>query len=279
MRNDVQRRSGFTLIELLVVIAIIAILAALLLPALASVKLHGYRVQCISNEKQLIAAWAMYPNDNNGKLALNGGDGATTSKQPHLWVHGGNHGAPDALTNRQYLIGANFALFAPLIPREQIYKCAADRTTWPLWQLGGGGVPTLNLVREIRSYAMNSYIAPAWIIRPLAVSGTYKLYKQSSQFDVDSPARRFVFSDVNPANICTPGFGVDMTLYRWIHYPSSQHRQRGVVTFADGHMEVHKWKDPRTMPRLTSGTYIAHANSAVGNPDLKWIADRTTSPR
>lgn len=274
MRNDVQRSSAFTLIELLVVIAVIAILASLLLPALASAKFQGYRTQCIGNEKQLIAAWIMYTGDNNGNLVLNGGDDATTSAQAHLWVHGGNHGAPDALTNQQYLVGYNFALFAPLNPEVRIYKCAADRTTWPVWK-GSAMVR----VPQIRSYALNSYMGTTRVIDPLQINANYRLYKKSAQIEVDSPASRFVFSDVNPANICTPAFGVDMTLTRWIHFPSGLHRQRGVLTFADGHMEIHRWLDSRTMPRLTSGTYIGHSTGAGGNPDLKWIADRTTSRR
>ena len=120
---------AFTLVELLVVIAIIAILAALLLPTLAGAKMQAARIQCMSNEKQMIMAWTIYSGDNNEKLVLNGGDAATTSTQAHLWVHGGNHGSPDTLTNQQYLVGANFALFAKILPSERIYKCPADRST------------------------------------------------------------------------------------------------------------------------------------------------------
>src|SRR5215469_5038835 len=81
---------AFTLIELLVVIAIIAILAALLLPALAGAKMQAYRIQCTSNERQLILAWTIYSGDFNDLLVLNGGDTATISTTPHLWVFGGN---------------------------------------------------------------------------------------------------------------------------------------------------------------------------------------------
>jgi prepilin-type processing-associated H-X9-DG protein len=99
-----------------------------------------------------------------------------------------------------------------------------------------------------------------------------------SQLAADSPANRFVFMDVNPASICTPGFGVDMTTDTFIHYPSDLHRNRGVVVFADSHVETHKWLDPRTTIGIPPGNqYIPHGVASPNNPDLIWIAQRTSS--
>ena len=271
--------AAFTLVELLVVIAIIGILAALLLPALVSAKMQAQRIQCVSNEKQMLIAWTIYSGDNDDRLVLNGGDMTTTSSQPHLWVYGGAHGSSDSLTNGLYLTGANYALFSytKVQPAMRIYKCPGDNSDWPVWGTLSSA-PTA-FVTELRSYALNSYIGiiPANTIGPLMIDTSYKVYTKTSQIIADSPDNRFVFADVNPASICTPGFGIDMSQRTWIHYPADNHRLRGALVFADGHVEVHRWLDSRTMVHLGSGTYISHGTAANGNQDLAWLCARTTS--
>jgi prepilin-type N-terminal cleavage/methylation domain-containing protein/prepilin-type processing-associated H-X9-DG protein len=268
-------RDAFTLIELLVVIAIIAILAALLLPALSGAKMQAARIQCVSNEKQMILAWTIYSTDYNDTLVLNGGDDTATSAQPHLWVYGGDHIAPSTQTNSVYLTGRTYALFAKSIPSGRVYKCPADFSTWPFWN------SVATRVTDVRSYAMNCYIGTAGaIVQPISLNSTFKIYTKSSQFGVDPPGNRFVFMDVNPASICTPAFGVDMSLQTWVHYPSHLHGRMGVLAFADGHVETHQWGDPRTMPILGSGlAYIQHNIASPNNPDLAWIAGQTTSKK
>jgi prepilin-type N-terminal cleavage/methylation domain-containing protein len=267
---------AFTLIELLVVIAIIAILAALLLPALAGAKRMAWRVKCINNERQLVIAWSLYPGDNHDNLVLNGGDPGYSTTPPHLWVFGGNHGEPQTLTNIYYLVGGQYALFTPLIADYSIYKCPADQKTWTI---------TGKSETEMRSYSMNCYMGTpaANLMAPIdkalyPPTFKYRLYMKYADVAADLPADRFVFIDVNPASICTPAFGVDMNTNSFIHVPSELHGALGVVAFADGHTEAHKWLDPRTLMGVPSGdTYIPHGISSIGNQDLRWLALHTTS--
>jgi hypothetical protein len=254
-----------------VVIAIIAILAALLLPALAKAKDGAVRIQCLNNQRQLMLTWAMYSNDNREMLTLNGGDQAVVSTRAHLWVYGGNHGDPETLTNSLYLVGANYALFAPFLASVQPYKCPADRSRW---SIGG------RMVNELRSYSMNSYVGtpPANVVGPITLNAAYRVYMKSTDLAANLPANRFVFMDVNPASICTPAFGVDMSLQTFVHYPSSLHRGLGVVSFADSHVESHKWLDARTRKGLPTGQqYIPHNEASPNNQDLRWLGERTTS--
>jgi len=259
-------RSAFTLIELLVVITIIAILAALLLPALARAKQHARRIQCLNNERQLIVIWNLYTSDNHEMLAPNGGGAPTTV--PYLWVLGGNHGDPQTLINTSYLLDSRYALFAPYLQNLAIYKCPADRASW---KYSG------TLDDELRSYELNSYVAttPANTESPLMVYPTvYKVYLSLASLTADSPANRLIFIEVHPNSICTPGFGVDMTTDEWIHFPSALHGP-GVITFADSHAECHKWQDPKTRQGCPSGN--PHGNACFNSPDIKWVRDRTTS--
>jgi prepilin-type N-terminal cleavage/methylation domain-containing protein/prepilin-type processing-associated H-X9-DG protein len=264
---------AFTLIELLVVIAIITILAALLLPALAVSKSEAVRIRCVNNQKELMVAWSVYSADNRDVLVLNGGDASEISTVAHLWVYGGNHGDPETLTNVQYLIGAKYALLAGIQPSAALYKCPADVSKWFVGETG-------NKVSELRSYSMNSYMAAAGInvLRPLEQTPGYRVYMKNAQLAADSAANRFVFMDVNPASICTPGFGVDMTAETFIHFPSFLHRSRAVVAFADSHVETHKWSDARTMIGVPPGEqFIPHGVPSPNNKDLDWITERTSS--
>jgi len=222
----------------------------------------------------------LYPADNREKLVLNGGDSTTVPSPPaHLWVYGGNHGDPQTLTNIQFMVNSSYALFADYHKAISIYKCPADRSLWPVWN---SGVGSGKMVPELRSYSLNSYLGTLATASgappPVTTNNGFRIYATTASLAASTPSQRFAFMDVNPANICTPAFGVDMVSDTWVHYPSFLHGGLGVVSFTDGHVESHKWLDPRTHRNLRNGEpYIPHSDFSPNNQDLYWIRDRTTS--
>jgi len=262
---------GFTSTELLAVIAIISILAGLLLPVLAKAKSQARRVQCINNQRQLFLAWTLYADDHDDRLAPNGHAPVTAFGQLciKLWVTGDSHFFAPAFTNEDFLLDPHLAAFAPYLQSAATFKCPEDRSRYrdPFPPFVESNRP------RIRSYSLNCFLG--WAVDPKELTPNYEVFLKTS--DLASPAKLFTFQDVHPDSICYPAFMVYMPdkMEGFFHYPSSLHNRRGILTFADGHAETHKWTDPRTMPPV-SGSVLMHWDTEPTNADLAWIRARTT---
>ena len=261
---------AFTLVELLVVIAIIALLAALLLPALNRGTTAGKKIQCINNQKQMAAVWLMYASDNNDWLPANG-ETYPPSTTVKLWVQGAFY-YPEANTNTAYLLDPKYALFANYLQTTKVYLCPTDRSTVTVGS---------QLYPKIRSYALNAYLG--WVgewdarLSPLDSRGypLYKVFNKHAELVAAMPSGVFSFLDVNPNSICWPFFGVQMVQDSFFNFPNASHSRGGVVSFADGHVEFHRWRDQRTITALSTD-YHAHADPSPNNQDIYWLRERTT---
>jgi prepilin-type N-terminal cleavage/methylation domain-containing protein/prepilin-type processing-associated H-X9-DG protein len=252
---------GFTLIELLVVIAIIAILAALLLPALSKAKSRAQAVMCMNNTKQLTLAWLMYPNDNNEILVSNDNGGNPTWCAGHLdWGTG-----PDN-TNTLYLSLEQYALMASYYGKQaKLFKCPAD-------MYASSPQRTMGWSSRARSIAMDA-----------AMGGGVKAFaycvpiKKISELVKPSPAMAWVLVDEHPDSINDSMLYVNETLTpataEWVDWPASYHDGACGISFADGHSEIHKWRDSRT---VTPVRYNSINNRPVPQSvDYSWLSERT----
>jgi prepilin-type processing-associated H-X9-DG protein len=160
-------------------------------------------------------------------------------------------------------------MFASYLPSAAVYKCPQDRSVIR--------VPGVGQFPHVRSYSMNAYMG--WSLDSAELNRDYRVFSKASDMNERSPASLFVFQDVHPDNLCFPAFVVRMPEEpeQFFHYPSSLHNGGGVVTFADSHVEAHRWVDRRTTPPVTGGV-LAHWNDSPANADLDWIRERTTWP-
>jgi prepilin-type N-terminal cleavage/methylation domain-containing protein len=277
---------AFTLLELLVVIAIIAILAALLLPGLNQAKLKAQAIQCLNNHKQLALAWRMYAEDNRDVLVYASDDpGNPYINWQVLDQYAWTLTHMDFDPNNQGNWDINYDMVKrPLWPytgkNAAIFKCPADKS---YLTVGGQQMP------RVRSMSMNLYVGGfdgtdgGW-----TWADPYRIY--SKQTGIDFPSKIFVFLDMREDSVNWGNFMTDMEGYSPNapsdysfdgDYPGMYHHLACGFSFADGHSELRRWRDPRTMPPLTSGAnpLFDQFTSSPGNVDIAWLQDHATRPK
>ncbi|MDB6068088.1 MAG: xcpT 2 [Pedosphaera sp.] len=271
---------GFTLIELLVVIAIIAILAGLLLPALARAKLKAQGVQCMNNHRQLAFAWRMYAEDNHDALLY--ASGTTVTDHTGVWVSGNLDFIASNRSNWDPQVDIYQSPMWPYCANNlNIWRCPADHSS----------VVVSGVVKpRVRTMVMNLYIGGfGGTSGGGVISPAYIWYFKYGDLAIPGASKIFVFTDEREDAINWGNFYTDMTgfpnnpgVYKLADIPASYHGNAGGFSFGDGHAEIHRWLDSRTMPPLHPNTLIFNGSaetSSANNMDVAWLQDHATRPR
>jgi len=244
--SELRTRDGFTLIELLVVIAIIAILAALLLPALSRAKSRAHTIVCLNNQRQLTLCWTMYANDhgdvlppNNSVYDINTGQPIPGLDLSQTWCPG--NARADANTDNiksGYLFDYNKS--------TDIYRCPADKAQVTTLDGQIVGIP------RTRSYNMSQSVNG--LGGPSASLSWIPSYQKYTLIKNPAPSSLFVFIGVHEDGILDALFGIPPRESwwegMWFDLPANRHNRGACLSFADGHSERWNWMVPKTFRRL-----------------------------
>jgi prepilin-type N-terminal cleavage/methylation domain-containing protein/prepilin-type processing-associated H-X9-DG protein len=296
-------RLGFTLIELLVVIAIIAILAALLLPALSTAKLKAQGIQCMNNHRQLALAWRMYADDSNERLVYASGDvAAYSAAQENAATANGNLNQYAWTLTQMDFQANNTAAWDPTIDLHTrplwpyiktaaVYKCPADHS---YISVNGERHP------RVRTISMNLYLGGLKGSLDAIGSPAYMVYLKTGEVTggkSPGPCKLWIFLDVREDCVSWGNWAIYMagypgtptslqSQYEFIQdLPGYYHNRSAGFSFADGHSEQHRWRDERTMPPMhyQEAWYCSNGGSLVipcpYNQDVNWLQDHSTRPK
>lgn len=270
---------GFTLIELLTVIAIIAILAAILLPALSKARERSQGIYCMNNTRQLALAWMVYANDHDGRLPYNLVMTSISPPNKLNWVN--NVMTWDLSSDNTNVATITEASLGAYAASVSIYRCPSDRALSAMQQAAGWS-------QRLRSYSMNAMVGNAGPATASGANTNNPGYRQFFKIEqIPRPTEIFVFLDEHPDSIddgyfinreTQSGSGAyNYTYQQWLNLPASYHNRSAAFAFADGHAALHHWSKSTTiqppLAHVASFPISIPATPASETADFVWVMD------
>ncbi len=230
LQSHTFKKPGFTLIELLVVIAIIAILAALLMPALNKAKAKAQTVCCLNHLKQLTVCWVLYAGDNQERLIEN--RLASTPQSTNGWVAGFMRQMPDAV-NDQFIRDGRLFRYNTSVA---IYCCPAARGLMPAILAGN---PTARSQSLVRNFSLSGRMGGT-DETDFVLGSQFAQFRRTSDIHQPDPVKALAFVDES-INSVDDGFFAVQLENTWMNSPTTRHDRGVTFSFADGHAERWRW--------------------------------------
>jgi prepilin-type N-terminal cleavage/methylation domain-containing protein/prepilin-type processing-associated H-X9-DG protein len=261
-----QKQAAFTLIELLVVIAVIALLVAILLPALRGAREQGKITQCLANQHSLAQATVLYSNDYRDAMVSAWTDSRTRTDSWVDWprTETGAYlsdsqlaSATDAAAHRR---GIEAGVLFSFTGDVRVYHCPSDN-------------------RERRGTNSNGHVAYTTYSRPNGLNGQPAVEVQFGgakvarrQSDLWRPSDNFAsVEESDPRGLNVNAWVMRLDSEQWVDPLTVWHGSLGTIGWADGHAATHSWKDKRTVNMSRDQAFNAPAS---GNVDYRYLRDR-----
>jgi prepilin-type N-terminal cleavage/methylation domain-containing protein/prepilin-type processing-associated H-X9-DG protein len=270
-----MKSRAFTLIELLVVIAIIAVLMAVIMPALNLARQKAASAVCMSNTKNLSLGWLMYMEENNGRI-MSAVDNATEPGGRYVgWIgiprtENGtlcsiNQTSP-AVTDEDEIRGIEVGLLYPYVKNPAVYNCPADKIRKSLY----------DGTRVFVSYSIPNCLYGT----PNDSSANYS--RQIRRFmEITSPSTRYIFVEAGETRnwnsshhfvIGSPEH-TNLNAWGWWGPIAINHGKGSILGFADGHSEVRRWRDRFTIDRVEKLIVTGATNYGIEYPPADQTQD------
>lgn len=266
--NGSDLKEAFARADLIAVLAVVAVVGTLHFAALGNQSITADAAVCLSNFKRLIRGWQLYADDNGGRLARAYHGSFTTPPDPG-WIGGwltwdiSTHN-----TNTLFLIDDRWSLLGAYVGQDAaVFHCPADQFVSQVQRLRGLTHRVRNVSGNIGIGGVNTDTGP---LDPI-----YKRILTVSDFIFPSPAETWVHLEEHPDSVNDAAFFNPQANW-WIDQPGTFHAGATTFSFADGHVEIHRWQDSLSIPRFQAVRYSLYQPPIprAGDLDVHWMSYR-----